>query len=114
MSQDSRALTPLQKGMLFQYLRAPHDGIYIMQSVCTLREDIDADRMRAAWTAVFHRFSALRLALHMKGGAEPSQSVRDSVTVPFGVHDWRSKGSHQQESDLTEFIASDLRHGFDV
>jgi amino acid adenylation domain-containing protein len=114
MSEVNYPLTPLQKGMLFQYLSAPEDGVYIMQAVCTLREKIDIERMRAAWMIAIDYFPVLRTQFQIRGTAEPIQSIQDSVTLPFDVHDWRSRSEKQHSSDLLEYIESDLRQEFDL
>jgi amino acid adenylation domain-containing protein len=114
LSQENYPLTPLQEGMLFQYLASPGDGIYVMQAVCTLQEEVDIERMRTAWIGVIDHFSVLRTAFQIKGSAKPTQSIQDSVILPFDVHDWRSKNEARCSSDLANFIESDLRQEFDL
>jgi hypothetical protein len=57
---DSYPLSPMQQGMLFHSLYAPHSGVYIKQIVCTLREDLNLQVLANAWSETVARHSIMR------------------------------------------------------
>jgi len=83
------SLTPLQQGMLAQYLRAPGSGVDVEQLVCTLPERVDVDALRRAWQKVVDRHDVLRTSIEWSGLDVPQQRVHEQVEVPFEVQDWR-------------------------
>src|SRR3954471_348263 len=85
-ARSTYPLSPLQQGMLFHALAEPHGGVDIEQLVFTLREAVDAARLRSAWERVVARHGILRTAFRWDG-AEPMQEVMDAEEVPFAVAD---------------------------
>ncbi len=83
-AQTAYPLSPLQQGMLFHALSEPHGGVDIEQLVFTLREPVDAPRLRTAWERVVTRHCILRTAFLAEEGVM-QQVVRESVNVPFVV-----------------------------
>lgn len=85
-AQTTYPLSPLQQGMLFHALSEPHGGVDIEQLVFTLREPVEASRLRAAWERVVARHGILRTAFQAAAGGM-QQTVHKSVALPFVVED---------------------------
>jgi hypothetical protein len=81
-------LSPLQQGMLFHTLFAPHTGVYFQQLNCVLRGEIDAGALRKAWERVVARHGALRTCFLWEEVDNPLQVVRKHVKLPWQEHDW--------------------------
>ena len=42
-------LAPMQEGMLFHSIDAPHDGVDVEQILCSLTETLDVESLVGAW-----------------------------------------------------------------
>ena len=80
---ESFPLSPMQQGMVFHYLAAPHSGGDIEQIVCSLRESLNIQAFREAWDRVVSRHAVLRTGFRWEETQEPLQEVHQKVTVPF-------------------------------
>jgi amino acid adenylation domain-containing protein/FkbM family methyltransferase len=107
-------LSPLQEGLLFHSLAAPHSGIYFNQCIFTLRGDLDADALQRAWQAVTDRHPALRTFFVWEGLPEPVQVVERTVNISFQELDWRELSREQQETRLDETLRSMRQQGFSL
>lgn len=111
---DRYGLTPMQEGMLFQFVSGVDADINVQQFVCTLNEPIKIAEFQQAWTQLISRHEALRTEFHWLGLDRPEQVVLDSVELPFEVRDLR----HVPESDRSElvqrFLTDDRNAGFDL
>ncbi|MEQ1862554.1 MAG: amino acid adenylation domain-containing protein [Chthoniobacteraceae bacterium] len=106
--EDRYPLTPLQQGMLYHALSAPGTGVDIEQMVCTLREPVDAGRLRAAWEQVIARHAILRTAFRWDD--RPMQEVAARVELPWTCSD----ATPQSEAHLTAYLREDRAAGFDM
>ena len=102
--------SPLQHGMLFHALAAPGSGVDIEQMVCTLREEIDPEALRAAWRHVIARHPILRTAFHWE--AQPVQQVWEKADAPWHGEDWRETAADARESRMAAWLRDDRRRGF--
>ncbi len=100
-------LSPLQHGMLFHALAAPGSGVDVEQMVCTLREEINPARLRAAWRQVIARHAILRTAFHWD--TQPEQRVWENADAPWVEENWRES---ECESRLAGWLRDDRRRGF--
>src|SRR6202162_3568827 len=107
------ALSPMQQGMLFHYLREPHSGVDIEQIVVRLPEKIDARRLEMAWQWLVRRHDILRTRFVWEGN-ETQQEVLPAVAVPFLVHDERVLSEKLQDERLTTFLQADRVRGFNL
>jgi len=80
--EDVYPLTPMQQGMLFHTLYAPGTGVYESEISCTLQEDLDADRWRAAWEELVRRHPSLRTSILWDDG-RPLQVVHKEIRLPW-------------------------------
>src|ERR1700730_11159278 len=107
------ALSPMQQGMLFHYLKEPHSGVDIEQIVVHLRENIDSRRLQMAWQWVVERHDVLRTRFLWQGN-ETRQEVLPEVIMPLAVHEERGLADQVKDERLKEFLQGDRVRGFDL
>ncbi|MFQ5678530.1 MAG: amino acid adenylation domain-containing protein [Gemmatimonadota bacterium] len=112
--EDEYPLTPLQQGMLYQWLAAPRSGVDVEQIVCTLREAVDVEALRRGWEGVARRHAVFRTSFAWRGLDEPVQRVHARIELPFAVRDWRDLDSDRREDRFRSFLCSDRTRGFDL
>jgi amino acid adenylation domain-containing protein/non-ribosomal peptide synthase protein (TIGR01720 family) len=107
------ALSPMQQGMLFHYLKEPHSGVDIEQIVVHLPEKVDPRRLEMAWQGLVRRHDILRTKFVWEGH-ETQQEVLPEVTAPFVVHEDRGLSAKVRDARLKEFLQADRVRGFDL
>jgi amino acid adenylation domain-containing protein/non-ribosomal peptide synthase protein (TIGR01720 family) len=107
------ALSPMQQGMLFHYLKDPHSGVDIEQIVVHLPEKIDSRRLEMAWQWLVRRHDILRTRFVWEG-SETQQEVLPEVTVPFVVHRERGLSEKLRGERLKAFLQTDRVRGFNL
>ncbi|MEO0693758.1 MAG: condensation domain-containing protein, partial [Pseudomonadota bacterium] len=105
-------LSPAQSGILFHSLGAEAAGSYVGVVCADLHGDLDADRLRAAFTDAVNATDALRAAFVWEGVKRPLQVVQKRVDVPWDDVDWQGEGDiAERTADLT---ARNRQNGFDL
>lgn len=112
--EDSYPLSPVQQGMLFHSLDAPHSGVYLQQLICAFHEDLDVLAFKRAWQRVVERHPILRTSFRLRGIDEPLQEVHRAVPLRLEEQDWRDLSAGQQETQLDAYLHADRRRGFDL
>ncbi|MGB5874534.1 MAG: amino acid adenylation domain-containing protein, partial [Bacteroidota bacterium] len=112
--EDIYPLSPMQQGMLFHTLLAPHSGMYFEQTRWTLKGEIDITSFREAWRTVMKRHPALRTAFLWEGVDEPLQVVFRNVELPLRVEDWQDVPGDEQRRRLDEFARENSQQGFQL
>jgi amino acid adenylation domain-containing protein/non-ribosomal peptide synthase protein (TIGR01720 family) len=107
------ALSPMQQGMLFHYLKDPHSGVDIEQIVVHLPEKIDAAQMERAWQWLVRRHEVLRTRFIWEG-QDTLQEVIAKVVTPFAVYDERGVSEKQRDERLRKYLEADRVRGFDM
>jgi len=107
------ALSPMQQGMLFHYLKEPHSGVDIEQIVVHLPEKIDARRLEMAWQWLVSHHDVLRTKFVWEGH-ETQQEVLSEVDVPFEIREERGLSEKVRAERLKEFLQADRVRGFDL
>ena len=111
---DSFALSPMQQGMLFHYLKEPHSGVDIEQLVIHLPEIVDTPRLEAAWRWLVRRHDILRARFVWEGVEHPQQEILSDVSFPFVVEDTRHLAESARHERLTQFLEADRVQGFEL
>jgi amino acid adenylation domain-containing protein len=111
---DAYPLSPLQQGMLFHTLSAPHSGVDVEQMVATIRAPIDRAAFRQSWERVIEQHEVLRTSFHWEGLDEPLQRVHKRGRLEFEEADWRSLTKQEQQARLTTHLERDRLHDFDL
>jgi amino acid adenylation domain-containing protein len=112
--EDTYPLSPMQEGILFQYRLDPKTGVYVQQTVGSLREDLDVPAFRKAWEQVLMRHTILRTSFRWEGLDEPVQDVYSRVALQFERQDWRELPLAFHQSKLEEFLRLDRQRSFDL
>lgn len=114
VNTDQR-LTPIQRGMVFHQLIAPHAGFDIEQIVVTLDAPVDVDRLEAAWQACVASHRALHATVVESGRGEyrlvpvPGfRSALEEIDVSAG------NGALPSDALLDDWLAQDRARGFDI
>ncbi len=112
--EDIYELSPMQRGMLFHTLYAPHSGVYIEQAIYSIQDSLDIGTLYKAWVYLVTQHSTLRTAFLWEELDEPVQVVYQTVQVPWEQHDWRGLPSGDLHTRLDELLAEDRVRGFDL
>ncbi|HKG80928.1 MAG TPA: amino acid adenylation domain-containing protein [Pyrinomonadaceae bacterium] len=106
-------LSPMQQGMLFHYLYAPHAGLYLLQLSCSLQK-LNLPVFERAWQRVVERHTILRTSFHWKELEKPIQVVHRSVDFAWVRHDWRDMTPDEQQQRLKDFLREDEERPFEL
>ena len=112
--EDVYPLSPMQQGMVFHTLAAPHSGVYVEQYCCRLHGELDIPIFQQAWAHTWEHHPVLRTAFLWEGLDEPLQIVRQQVALNWTVRDLRSQSTSQQCDELETFLRTDREIGFDL
>ncbi len=102
----------MQQGMVVASAREPASGNFVLQLLCTLREEVDADLMREAWGRVTRRHPMLRSTVHLEAEGL-FQVVHDDLAPPFTVEDWTARPVDADGQRMATLLRSDRLAGFD-
>jgi surfactin family lipopeptide synthetase C len=107
-------LSPIQQGILFHSLYAPDSGVYLEQTCCELRGNLDVPAFQRAWEMIIDRHATLRTAFVWEGMAKPLQAVGGRVRFRIDEIDWRDFSREEQQKQIELYLAEDRRRGFDL
>lgn len=82
MPSDTYPCTPLQAGMLYQQMMAPHDTHANEPLLAVLDGPLDVARMDMAWAALVKRHTILRTYFGWSDDDQPCQCVLDLPPLP--------------------------------
>ncbi|EDX72591.1 AMP-binding enzyme domain protein [Coleofasciculus chthonoplastes PCC 7420] len=105
-------LSPMQQGMLFHTLYAPHSGVYVEQKLFTLSGHLDRAAFKQAWQKVIERHPVLRTLFVWENQQQPLQVVRKQGELPWMDYDWRDLSAQEQQQRLQDLLQSDRHQGF--
>ena len=112
--EDIYPLSPMQQGMLFIRLYAPHSGMYAEQMSCTLYGDLNVAAFEQAWRVVIERHPILRTAFAWEALDKPVQIVERNVQLPLEKYDWSNLSPAQQKKRLEQCVNEDRYRGFEL
>jgi amino acid adenylation domain-containing protein/non-ribosomal peptide synthase protein (TIGR01720 family) len=111
--EDIYPLSPMQSGLLFHSLYAPHSNAYFDQHSCTLEGSFDRRLFMEAWRRTCDRHAILRTCFAWEGLDQPMQIVRPAGELPWSEQDWRNLPSDLQNERLESLLHADRMLGFD-
>lgn len=111
---DILALTPMQEGMLFQYLKSPGSSRYIEQLTLKLSGEIDLQAITDAWNVVIENNEMLRAIFRWERVKNPVQVILKNYRITPGYHDLTSMPNDEQEKLLAEIRTADREKKFDL
>jgi amino acid adenylation domain-containing protein/non-ribosomal peptide synthase protein (TIGR01720 family) len=110
--EDFYSLSPIQQGLLFHTLAAPHSGMYTEQLSCELAGNLDLRAFEDAWQVVLDRHPILRTSFIWHGFDEPLQIVHRRVPIKIDVQDLQQLNAIEQQYQLDSFLIADRERGF--
>ncbi|MGN9810963.1 amino acid adenylation domain-containing protein [Micromonospora sp. BQ11] len=111
--EDCYPQTPLQQGLWFQSQYAQGQGLYHVQLIHDLQQELRVDLFRQAWAEVMRRHPILRTSFWALPEHEPLQLVWRQIPVPLDVRDWRDESPTRQQQLLDAYLETDRVRGFD-
>ncbi len=112
--EDLYPLSPMQEGMLFHTLMAPHSGIYLVQDRFDVQGHVDVAAFRDAWQRIVDRHPALRASFLWELSSRPHQLVHREARLPFEYLDWRGFDKAEQRVRLDRLLQEEIERGFDL
>jgi amino acid adenylation domain-containing protein len=113
--QDIFALTPLQEGILFHYLRDPgNSDLYFEQLTLRVNGNIDVHRFERAWEMVIETNEMLRTVFRWEKVENPTQVVLKRHQLQLIYFDISVGAGEAREKTLDEIAAADRRQAFDL
>lgn len=107
--EDVYPLAPMQEGMLFHSLYAPHAGVGVGQTVCTWNTAVNVDAFQRAWQRVMDRHPVLRTSFHWPDRGTPVQVVHRRSRFAVEYEDLRALPETEQERRFQDYLQAD-RH----
>ncbi|WP_181861142.1 non-ribosomal peptide synthetase [Streptomyces diacarni] len=104
-------MTPTQQGILFQSRHGGRSGLYHVQVVLEVAQELDVETFRRSWAHAVDRHAALRTSVTELPGGESVQRVSDSVDVPCAYEDWSDAGERCSER-MQALLRRDHAQGF--
>jgi len=111
--EDVYPLAPMQAGMLFHSLSAPHSGVYLCQHRFAAGA-LDAAALERALDRVIARHPVLRTAFVATGDGTAVQIVGREVRGRLERKDWSALAPAQRERRWRALAESDLTVGFNL
>lgn len=102
--EDIYPLSPMQQGMLFHSLYAPHSGVYVIQVSFEIAGQLDTVAFEQAWQKVAERYTVLRTAFVWENVEQPLQVVGRKVKIPVTFLEWRSLDFLMQQQQLETLL----------
>ncbi|MGD2093347.1 MAG: condensation domain-containing protein, partial [Candidatus Aminicenantes bacterium] len=112
--RDIFALTPMQEGMLFQYLKDPGIEVYFEQLSLVISGEIDRAIFEKAWNSVIEANEMLRVVFRWEKVENPVQIILKENTLQPRYHDFSGKAAHDVQNLLVEIKVKDRKEKFDL
>nr|NIM15781.1 AMP-binding protein [Candidatus Aminicenantes bacterium]NIM82558.1 AMP-binding protein [Candidatus Aminicenantes bacterium]NIN21918.1 AMP-binding protein [Candidatus Aminicenantes bacterium]NIN45696.1 AMP-binding protein [Candidatus Aminicenantes bacterium]NIN88531.1 AMP-binding protein [Candidatus Aminicenantes bacterium] len=109
--EDIIALTPMQEGMLFHYLKDPGSDYYFEQLCLTITGRIDLNGFKRAWEVVVETNEMLRTRFSWEKLEKPVQIILKKHSPRLIFHDFSADG---EAIDIEEVKSGDRREKFDL
>ncbi len=104
-------LTPMQKGMVFDYRMNPKESTYFEQIVLELEGQVDEKLLEKSFQIIIDRNDALRTCYNYEECCQPQQIVLKNYTLKIEVLDITNI-KENPENFLQKFCADDITNGF--
>lgn len=108
------SLSPLQKGLLYEYLKQADSQSYHVQIHWKISGSFNADYFASAWQFVAQKHGALRLGFIFDDVELPLQEVRSDRMPRFRRYDFSALSDAVSSQSIDRLKHYDLDHGFDL
>lgn len=112
--EDILALTPLQKGILFNCISNPDSQLYYQQLSLQLIGTLDVNMFTAAWNMVVQRNEMLRTIFRWENIKEPVQIILKHMQVPVKVYEYSAVEAETRNSLVNDLKTKDRRELIDL
>ncbi|UCH96612.1 MAG: non-ribosomal peptide synthetase, partial [Candidatus Aminicenantes bacterium] len=112
--EDIIALTPMQQGMLFLYLKDPGSGKNLEQLYLEISGKIDIALFRKAWDFVIHSNEMLRTVFRWEKVKEPVQIILKEHHLNLEYFDFSSRNRDEKKKLLKDLRDRDRNEKFDL
>jgi tyrocidine synthetase-3 len=112
--EDILALTPLQEGMLFHYLKEPQSNYYFEQLSLLMSGKVDPEAFEEAWNFVVKTNEMLRTIFRWEKLEKPVQIVLKEYRIKIKYRDLSMSGSGERQMLLEEIKSKDKKKKFDL
>ncbi|WP_227015435.1 MULTISPECIES: condensation domain-containing protein, partial [Nocardiopsis] len=110
---DAYPQTPIQQGLWFQSQLSQGEGVYHVQMILRIDQELDTDAFCQAWAQVMRRHPIMRTGFRTTQDNQPLQLVWAEVPVPLQTQDWRSQTAEEQQERVDAYLRQDRAEGFD-
>jgi hypothetical protein len=101
------ALTPLQEGMLFHYLKDPGSDYYFEQLTLQISGEIDVQRFEKAWNFVIETNEMLRTVFRWEKLETPIQIILKEHILHPGYYDLSGLDANEKKKKSEEIKSKD-------
>ncbi len=112
--EDILALTPMQQGMLFYYLKSPGSPRYFEQLSLNLSGEIDKQTIEKAWNIVIETNEMLRTVFRWEKIKEPVQMILKKHRLVLRYYNLMDRDANESQKLLAEIKADDRAEKFDL
>lgn len=112
--EDIFALTPVQEGMLFHYLKEPASQYYFEQLSLMISSKIDMFYFQQAWKRVIRSHGMMRTVFRWESVDKPVQIVLKKARFIPEYYDFSSGSDVERPAWLEELKKRDRQRGFDL
>jgi non-ribosomal peptide synthetase component F len=112
--EDLLALTPMQEGMLFYYLKSPESSRYFEQLSLNLSGEIDKQTIEEAWNRVIETNEMLRTVYRWEKIKNPVQMILKKHRLVLRYFNFINRDINEKEKLLAEIKANDRAETFDL
>src|SRR5690606_5085052 len=112
--EDIVSLTPIQKGILFHYLKDPQSDEYFEQISIRIEGSIDVEMFKNAWNIVVQTNEQLRTVFRWDKVKEPIQVVLKKHEPKISYYDFRKTEPLNNRSNVQAVKKEDMKKKFDL
>jgi iturin family lipopeptide synthetase B len=112
--QDIFALTPMQEGLLFHYLKDPDSDNYFEQLGIEVSGHIDIDIFEKAWNFVIQTNEMLRTVYRWEKVEHPVQIVLKEHKIQPGYYDFSNHDTLETASPREQLKTNDRKEKFNL
>jgi amino acid adenylation domain-containing protein len=112
--KDILALTPMQEGILFHYLKSPMSDVYFEQLSLSIIGEIDTGSFAKAWNFVVETNEMLRAVFRWDQVESPIQIILKEHKIALKYYDFPGESSGEKKKWLEEIKVKDRKEKFDL
>ncbi|MCP4155666.1 MAG: amino acid adenylation domain-containing protein, partial [bacterium] len=108
------ALTPMQEGMLYQFLKAPEADYYFEQLSLRVRGKIEPEQIKQAWQHVVDTNEILRTKFRWEKVKKPIQIIMKKKPIELLNFDLSTLADKDKKKFLDDVKEKDIKRKFDL